>query len=103
MLVHSITHGGHRNDIERDSIRNYSTSWVSTDERVLNKIVKQNRKKADKRAEPRTERDENKYVMNDIRKLDCDPNHKPVDAVTWGNPTFMNLPSTSYAMTYQDP
>ena len=65
--------------------------------------MKANRKKADQRAEPRTDRDENKYALKDIRKLDCDKEAKPVDAVTWGNPTFMKTPTTSYSMTYQDP
>ena len=92
-MVRQIEHGERKDDIERNSIRNYSTSWMSNDERVVNKIVRQNREKADVRAEPRMERDETKYVMHDIRKLDCSKELKPVDAVTWGNPTYLKTPA----------
>ena len=101
-LVHKIEHGEHRNDIERSSIRGGSNR-ASADDRVMTKILKQNRKKADKRAEPRTERDEHKYTMNDVRKLACDKDAKPLDSAMWGNAVFMKTPATSYGMTYQDP
>ena len=70
---------------------------------AVKKIMRQNRKKADKRAEPRTERDENKYYRNDIRRLDCDKDAKPLDREMWGNSVFLKTPQTAYSMTYQDP
>ena len=99
-LVHQIQHGDKKNEVDRESIRNYSQGRTAKEEKAINKIIKQHREKADARAEPRTERNEFKYTMNDVRKWDCNKDAKPVDGPSWGNATYMKTPTTSYSMTY---
>jgi len=65
----------------------------------LNKMAKAMRRKADRRAEPRQERDKNKYILQDVRKLDCHQ-RKPLEDEIFGHAVFTKTPLTSYGATF---